>query len=220
MRCSLLLGVLLGVLLGACADPPHDRPRVATDSARADSVARAQQDSLNRRQPGYVVDSILPVEEELRRFRAVVGPVTSGLANASASRDALVGRFATALERGDTADLQRMLVTSREFAWEVYPESPYTRAPYRQSPALLWSQIENASDKGMGRLVERAAGLSLHYVRSDCPHAVERQGRNRLWTGCTTQHRNAAGAIVPARLFGTIIERGGRFKFLSYANQF
>jgi hypothetical protein len=58
---------------------------------REDSVARARQDSINRAQPGYIVDSVLPVEEELRRFREALGgtPATK-LANGSESREALV----------------------------------------------------------------------------------------------------------------------------------
>ena len=61
---------------------------------RADSIARARQDSINRASPGYVIDSVLPVEEEIRRFRAAVGGATAAeLQHASASRTELVERF-------------------------------------------------------------------------------------------------------------------------------
>ena len=48
---------------------PADAATVRADSIRRDSVARARQDSINRTLPGYVVDSILPIEEEVRRFK-------------------------------------------------------------------------------------------------------------------------------------------------------
>jgi len=112
MRGLLQVVVTLGACV-ACADPP-ERTRVATDSARADSVARERQDSLNRLQPGYVVDSILPVEEELRRFRAAVGPATDGLVGASTRRDALVCRSAPAPERGDTGHVHVKIETGTQ----------------------------------------------------------------------------------------------------------
>src|SRR5262245_43682316 len=67
-----------------------DAATIQADSVRRDSVARARQDSINRTLPGYVVDSIFPVDEEIRRFKAKIGgtPVTT-LANGSASREAL-----------------------------------------------------------------------------------------------------------------------------------
>src|SRR5262245_66450399 len=64
---------------------------IRTDSIRRDSIARARQDSINRAQPGYVIDSTLPVQEELRRFPEAVGgkPVTA-LCDSRHSRDELV----------------------------------------------------------------------------------------------------------------------------------
>jgi hypothetical protein len=41
------------------------------------------------------------------------------------------------------------------------------------------------------------------------------EGENRLHERCEVRV-NAAG--TPTRLFGTILERDGRFKFLGYAN--
>src|SRR5512138_1154903 len=49
------------------------RRSAAADSTSADSIERARQDSINRSQPGYVVDSARPPEEDLRRFRDVLG---------------------------------------------------------------------------------------------------------------------------------------------------
>src|SRR5215213_7249409 len=130
------------VLLGcSSAESAVDHPRFVGDSARTDSIARAHQDSIDRATPGYVIDSLLPVEEELRRFREVIGgsPVIV-LQHASSSREALVRRFVRDLATHDTADLGRAAVSPREFADLIYPDSPNTRPPYRQSPAFVWMQ--------------------------------------------------------------------------------
>src|SRR5678815_1044414 len=89
----MLIGLFIGALF-ACDTSNTAAGRVAsrTDSVRADSIARARQDSINRASPGYVIDSVLPVEEELRRFRAAVGGTTATeeLRHASLSRADLV----------------------------------------------------------------------------------------------------------------------------------
>src|SRR4051812_42498096 len=100
--------LVAAIALAACdrAQTVKVAMRTPADSIRDDSIARARQDSINRAQPGYVVDSVLPVEEEMRRFRDAIGgvPVTS-LANGSPTRDALVRRLVLAISKQDSADL-------------------------------------------------------------------------------------------------------------------
>jgi hypothetical protein len=218
-RSPLLLAFLL---LAACVPGREERERQAiADSTRADSIARARQDSINRSSPGYVIDSILPVEEELRRFRQDIGgaPVKR-LANGSASRNELVRRFMAALSLRDSADLVRMALQPREFADLVYPESPYTHPPYHQSPALLWYQIENGSSTGFTRLMRRLGGQLLRYVDSRCDAKPDRQGHNSIWTNCFVRVVGPAGDTTSRRLFGSLIERDGMFKIVSYRNEF
>ncbi|HUQ47092.1 MAG TPA: hypothetical protein VM053_02480 [Gemmatimonadaceae bacterium] len=191
------------------------------DSAAADSIARARQDSINRTLPGYVVDSILPVEEELRRFRAAIGgAAVSALGSAAPSRDSLVKAFMHSLSISDSAALQSMQLNAREFAWLVYPESRYARAPYRQAPALVWNQVQNPAASGFTRLVRRLGSRKLRYTGYECSPRPDREGNNVLWTGCTVRVAEPNEAARTRRLFGSIIERDGRFKFVSYANDF
>jgi hypothetical protein len=176
-----------------------------------------------------VVDSILPVEEELRRFRLALAESRSGksgdveearaLSGGIRSREALVRRFITALATRDSSALNEMALTPREFAYLVYPESPYTHAPYRQSPALVWNQIRSASSSGMARLLGRIAGTRLGYVNHSCTR-TERQGANLIWADCTVRLVDRNLDTTQQRLFGSIIERDGTFKFVSYSNEF
>ena len=191
------------------------------DSVRTDSMARAQQDSVNRAQPGYVIDSVLPVEEEMRRFRAAIGgEAVSEFAHASGSRTELVERFVRDLAASDTIDLKRASISAREFADLIYPSSPNTHPPYRQSPAFVWMQISGQSSSGLSRAIQRRAPQQFTYVSHECAPRSEVQGANRLWLQCTVRLVSPAGEMTSQRLFGTIVERQGRFKFLSFANQF
>ncbi|HEV7388092.1 MAG TPA: hypothetical protein VGN73_05700 [Gemmatimonadaceae bacterium] len=219
-RTSLLLAGCL--LLASCVASRDERARRAiADSTRVDSIARARQDSINRASPGYVIDSILPAEEELRRFRTELhGHTVTRLANASTSRDALVRRFMMALARSDTGELKRMALQPREFADLVYPQSPYTHPPYHQSPALVWYQIENGSSTGFTRLLRRVAGQPLTYLDHRCDPKPDRQGQNEIWTNCILRIVGPAGDTSSHRLFGSIIQRDGLFKIVSYRNEF
>jgi hypothetical protein len=201
-------------LLVACApDGTADVERF-----RADSIARARQDSIVRSQPGYVVDSARPIEEALRRFRADIKDTPSVLTGGARSREALVAAFARAVERGDSAALRRMAMTRAEFAYLVYPSSAHTRPPYRQQPEMVWLLLSAAGDKGLRRLVERRAGEPFGLVRVECPNRPVTEGENRLWGGCLVRRVQAGADTTTERLFGPIIERRGRFKFYSYGN--
>src|SRR6187549_3245002 len=120
--------IMAAVLLASCATrdaPGVDSLAVRRDSIRADSVAVARQDSINRATPGYVIDSLLPPEEEGRRFRlAFTGDSATSFVGGEGSRDALVRRFVRALSAGDTNDLRKMVVKGREFVDIYYPGSP------------------------------------------------------------------------------------------------
>jgi hypothetical protein len=220
--------VLLGLasasaLLGAC-DSTGTRSAASSspaDSAHAEWIFRARQDSINRTLPGYVVDSILPPQEELRRFRAAVGGDSAkAFVGGSATREALVRRFVAALVANDTAELRAMAVHAREFADLYYPESPYAHPPYRQSPSLAWRLIQDPSTSGLTKLVRRLGGTPMTYVRHECDPKVLREGLSNRYAGCLVTVRDAKGETATRRYFGSILERGGRFKFLSYTNQF
>ena len=204
----------------AAADSMH-ADSVRTDSIRRDSIARAREDSITRAQPGYVIDSTLPVEEELRRFRKAVGatPVTA-FSNGSRSREELVKRVVRAVANRDSADLRALTLTAREFADLVYPSSPYTHPPYRTSPGLVWMQISQPNATGLKRLLARRGGTAYEYVDHSCKPTPERQGPNTIWVDCQIRVIGPTRETLAQRWFGSIIERGGVYKVVSFSNQF
>src|SRR3954471_18553957 len=84
-----LVSTALVVACRGASPRPADSAAMRADSLQRDSIARARQDSVNRAQPGYVVDSILPTEEAVRRFKqSLGGPEVTTLDDESASREA------------------------------------------------------------------------------------------------------------------------------------
>jgi hypothetical protein len=203
--------LLLAGVATACraADSAPRLPVTSADSqaAHVQEVAAA----------GGVVDSILPVAEALRRFQGEIGERTDSLRGSSSSIDGLVNRWAAALSARDTAALNAMVIDRAEFAFLYYPDSRLSKPPYEAPPELLWAQFLATSDEGAKRLLHRFGGASLAVESVICgTPAIE--GANRLHEGCLVRLKEGAALGKPTRLFGTILERDGRFKFVGFAN--
>jgi hypothetical protein len=187
----------------------------AADATEAEKQAAHVQEVVAA---GGVVDSIIPIAEALRRFRADL-PQQDTLYHASPSREALVQRLAAAVSARDTAALNAMVLSRAEFAWLFYEESAMARPPYEAPPALLWGQILTSSDEGARQLVNRLGGKLIEVSAFTCPNAVEREGRSALHKRCTVRFSARGEPPLEGNLFGTIIERDGRFKFIGLGNR-
>jgi hypothetical protein len=166
---------------------------------------------------GGVVDSVFPIEEEIRRFRVGL-PEATELSGGAPTRDQLVERFVRAIESADSAALVPLLLDRSEFGWLYYPHTMYTAPPYELSPALLWFQMQNLTDSGISRLFRRASGGPLHVAGYRCEDTPAKQGANTVWSACTVTLHPPGGESVDMQLFGSILERGGTYKFVSFAN--
>jgi len=215
----IIAAALVAVGCSAGESPRTDSLAARRDSIRVDSLARARQDSINRASPGYLVDSLLPPEEEARRFRAAApGDSATALVGGEASRDVLVRRFVRSLASSDTSALRSMVVTPREFVDIYYQGSLYATGPYHQPVSFAWRMIQNASDAGFRKLLARAAGQPLTFVWQRCEPRVLHEGPVDRYTGCLVRIVDSRGDSVTKRLFGSIVSYRGAFKFLSYAN--
>jgi len=169
------------------------------------------------RDPAHV-DSLVPRPIEIARFREGLTEPTE-LAGGAASRDALVQRYVGALERADTAGLAALAITRAEFAYLYYPTNPEAHPPYDLAPGLMWFMLEQNSRKGLRHALETRGGRPLGYVGYRCEVAPSRQRANTVWGPCLVRRRQAGGDVIEERLFALMLERNGRFKFVSLANK-
>ena len=165
---------------------------------------------------GTVVDSIFPLDEALRRFRIGI-PEVAMLGGTAPSRDALIDQFVSALESRDTAAFRQMVLSRAEFAWLYYPTSTFSREPFYQMPQLTWFLNIQDSEKGLTRVMERFGGAKLKFSAYESPDTARTDGGLSFWDRCLVDfvHKGTARRL---RLFGSIVELGGRYKFYSYAN--
>jgi hypothetical protein len=167
---------------------------------------------------GGAVDSVISRDTAIARFQRTLPRVTS-LQGGAGSRDQLVRRFVAGLESSDTAGLRSLLLDQAEFGWLYYPTNPEGKPPYNLTPQLMWFTLEGNSGKGYRMLLQRRAGSPLHYLGYRCEGEPSRQGENTVWGPCVVLRRTETSDTVAERLFGQIVERGGRHKFVSYANK-
>ena len=166
-----------------------------------------------------VVDSVIPREEALRRFRVGLDTPTA-LAGGAPSRDALVQEFVEALAAADTAAIKRLTLSKAEFAWLYYPTSAQGLPPYDLSPSLMWFLMDEQSRKGLTRALAERGGTPYAYAGYICDGGEVVEGANRIWGPCTVRRVTAAGDTVQERLFGQIMGRDGMYKITTHANKF
>lgn len=200
-RPLLLAAVLSAALIGSACD------RKTTPS---DDAART---------PGYVIDSALPIDTLVARFRATIADTPTTLAGGEASAERLTREFLRAVSSNDTASIRRLVVNRAEFAWLYYPHTRFTRPPYELGPELLWIQQNEASEKGIVRTLRRYGGVPLRFESLSCPDSTVTEGPNRITIGCRVSFAAADSSARNLQLFGSLLERDGRWKFISYANE-
>jgi hypothetical protein len=165
-----------------------------------------------------VIDSVVSRDTTIARFQRDLPPVTK-FEGGAGSRDQLVGRFITALEKGDSATLRSLLLTRAEFGRLYYPTNPEAMPPYNMSPELMWFMVQGHNDRGFRKLLQQRSGKPLRLLGHRCEGAPSYQGDNTVWGPCLVLRRSESGDTLAERLFGQIVERDGRYKFLSFANK-
>ncbi len=194
----------------------------ACHGASSEAPPSGQQTADTAVRPTGIIDSLLPVEEELRRFRVATPESIDRFQGGAPSREGLVRSYVRAIETSDNPALHRLLINRAEYAWLVYPESELTRPPYVQKPGLAWFLMQNASDRGITRVLNRHGGRPLGFRSFACEEEPAVQGSNRIWRECRVRFAPAegAGGVVERKLFGGIIGRSGTYKFLTYATDY
>ena len=95
--------------------------------------------------------------------------------------------------------------------------TPLSRSPYELAPGLMWFQFQESNRRAGMALLHERGGKPLGYVRHECASS-ERQGANTIWSACEVVRLMPGHAARRERLFGSIIERDGHYKFIALSN--
>jgi hypothetical protein len=179
-------------------------------------VACTGRDEPPPRHVEQVVDSVIPREEALWRFREGVPEVVE-LTGGAAGRAALAGAVTRALATRDTAALHALLLTKGEYAWLYYPTAAQGLPPYDLAPSLYWFTLEGRNGRALASLLDASAFAGSRYLAHDCGTAAVHEGENTLWGPCTIRAVTPGGDTLGARVLSLVIERGGKWKVVSYS---
>lgn len=164
------------------------------------------------------IDSLVPRDTALARFQRA-SATTTELEGGASSRDELVRAFVRAVQRRDTVALRRLVLSRAEFAYLYYPSSAQGLPPYGLSPELMWFMIVERTNRGAAALLGERAESGFRYSGYRCEGDSTLEGANTLFGPCLVRRVAATADTVEERLFGPIVERGGRYKFVSYSNK-
>jgi len=163
-----------------------------------------------------VVDSVIPREEALRRFREGLTEVQH-LTGGAASREALLRAVATAIAAHDTAGLQALTLTRAEYAWLYYPTAKQGLPPYDLAPALYWFTIDSRNHRALSQLLEGAT-TKRRLASADCGTASTPEGANQVWGPCIFTLTPPSGPAVKVRYLSLVVEREGTWKVLQFSD--
>ncbi|HEU4884582.1 MAG TPA: hypothetical protein VFT45_20165 [Longimicrobium sp.] len=182
-------------------------------------LSEACSNSTPDAQAAVPVDSIRAPAEALALFRDGL-PIVDSLSGGAPSRDSLVARFTDAVARQDTAAIRAMVLDRAEYGWIYFPSLQRMNPATHLQPEVMWMLQAQESEKGITRVMRRLGGGQARLGAYACEAEPRVEGANRYWDACTVETDAQDGQKATLKLFGSLIERGGRWKIVSYANDF
>ena len=139
------------------------------------------------------------------------------LANTHLTPRELAEDFLVALRDRDDDALIALALSEEEFRAVVWPELPSSR-PERNVPfEYAWGDLNQKSRNELRRTLARYGGEEMEFVR------IEFDDETTDYAGVFKVHRDARLVLVDEHghmsrldLFGSVIEKGGRYKIFSF----
>lgn len=132
------------------------------------------------------------------------------------SASALSRAVLDSFERRDVSALQRLAVNEQEFRDHVWPELPSAR-PERNLPLqYVWGDLSQKSQAALGVTLARRGGQHYDLISVRFSAGTTRYDSYQIHRKAALTVKDADGAVTELRLFGSVLEKEGRFKVFSY----
>lgn len=138
------------------------------------------------------------------------------LPNSHESADALSRAVLAAIESRDVDALHALALNKGEFAEDVWPELPAARPERNLSSSFVWGDLHQKSNITLRDTLAAHGGkkyefVSIRFLGEMTPYRSYRVHRESELTV-----KDGEGNERLLRLFGSVIEKGGRYKVFSY----
>lgn len=136
------------------------------------------------------------------------------LANSGDSIDDLAQRVLTAIESNDITKLDALRINRDEFKNYLWPEFPASKKNFPFD--FAWDNLNGKTIKGMTRALTDIGGQEYRLVDVAFEENSERYTTFTIYTSAVLNVTDKDGNIKALKFCGSIIERNGEYKFLSY----
>lgn len=138
------------------------------------------------------------------------------LPNSYDSDEDLARAVLTAVERRDAGALRQVALNREEFTDHVWPELPAARPERNLSAGYVWGDLNQKSNITLEQTLAAHAGkhyelAGIRYLGKSTPYGsyvVHRESELTV--------KDPDGNEKQVRLFGSVLEKGGRYKVFSY----
>ncbi len=138
------------------------------------------------------------------------------LPNSHISLEALAAAVLDAVESRDAAALRSLALDEREFREHVWPELPASR-PERNMPfSYVWTDLRTKSEAGLNAVLAAYGGRRYQLDRVRFTGGATQYETFVVHRESVVEVRDGEGRRETLQLFGSVIEKGGRFKVFSY----
>ena len=140
----------------------------------------------------------------------------SPLSHAADSPEALAREVLQAIARQDLARLQQLAVTEEEFRALVWPRLPSSRPEVGLPFEYAWNDLQAKSQGHLHNTLATFGGQAFDLVDIGFAGETTDYETFRVHRKSVLDVRAGSGDARQVRLYGSVIEQGGRVKVFSY----
>lgn len=146
----------------------------------------------------------------------VASCASAPLSDSYDSPEALARAALAAIERRDVPSLQHLALDKDEFERHVWSELPAARPERNLTVNYVWGDLHQKSNATMHRTLAAHGGKKYELVDIRFLGDTTAYKSYRVQRETALTVKDAGGAERQVRLFGSVIEKGGRYKIFSY----
>jgi hypothetical protein len=141
------------------------------------------------------------------------------LPHSQGSPEELARAVLVAIERRDVEALSNLALNEDEFREHVWPELPASR-PERNLPlSYVWGDLRQKTNAALGQTLARHGGRKYELRAVRFTGEATEYSSYRVMRKSEVTVREPQGGEQTLRVFGSVIEKGGRFKVFSYVTE-
>ena len=121
-----------------------------------------------------------------------------------------------ALNQGDTSGLHQLRVSRKEYVSWMWPEFPASGPPHNYPEDFAWSNLDTKCSRAVRQLIKRYGENNLTFVGLGFAQSTKEYRGFQLLRGTVLTVRNNSGHQKTLKILGSVVEKDGRYKLLSY----